>query len=199
MIVWGGTGDDEVQQPTPRGPMFTQDRNDGGRYDPVADTWAPLSLLDAPGRRHEQTAVWTGSEMIVWGGDGNDGRYPLFGDGARYDPVTGKWARVSPEGGLSPRTSHTAVWTGAQMITWGGGSGVITSEAPPLGDGAAYDPATDTWTLLPAEGAPAARQRHVAAWTGTEMLVWGGVRAKPYGRSIPDPQADGGRYQPAAE
>jgi hypothetical protein len=31
------------------------------------DTWAPTSLTNAPGGREYHTAVWTGSEMIVWG------------------------------------------------------------------------------------------------------------------------------------
>src|SRR5262245_14154693 len=34
------------------------------------DTWAPTSLTNAPSARGGHTAVWTGSEMIVWGGGG---------------------------------------------------------------------------------------------------------------------------------
>src|SRR5437773_6191677 len=33
------------------------------------DTWTPTSTTNAPAGRYEHTAVWTGSEMIVWGGD----------------------------------------------------------------------------------------------------------------------------------
>ncbi len=43
-----------------------------------------------------------------------------------------------------------------------------------LGDGAMYDPASNTWTPLPASGAPEARSGHVAVWTARYMLVWGG-------------------------
>src|SRR5207247_10772834 len=32
------------------------------------DTWTPTSLTGAPDGRSFHTAVWTGSEMIVWGG-----------------------------------------------------------------------------------------------------------------------------------
>ena len=32
------------------------------------DTWTPTSLTNAPDGRSNHTAVWTGSEMIVWGG-----------------------------------------------------------------------------------------------------------------------------------
>src|SRR5439155_7375423 len=32
------------------------------------DTWTPTSVTNAPDARRWHTAVWTGSEMIVWGG-----------------------------------------------------------------------------------------------------------------------------------
>lgn len=38
------------------------------------DTWTPTSIISAPYGRQFHTAVWTGSEMIVWGGFSN-----LFG------------------------------------------------------------------------------------------------------------------------
>jgi hypothetical protein len=34
----------------------------------IGDTWAPTNLTGAPDARVSHTAVWTGSEMIVWGG-----------------------------------------------------------------------------------------------------------------------------------
>jgi hypothetical protein len=69
MIVWGGE--------TNVGPVKT-----GSRYDPIADTWAATSTVNAPLERQYHQAVWTGSFMIVWGG-WNDislssgGRYAL--------------------------------------------------------------------------------------------------------------------------
>ena len=43
--------------------------NTGGRYNPSTDTWIATSTINAPDGRTGHTAVWTGSEMIVWGGD----------------------------------------------------------------------------------------------------------------------------------
>src|SRR5437773_4485031 len=44
----------------------------------IDDTWTPTTLTNAPDARLRHTAVWTGSEMIVWGGlgyaDNNGGR-----------------------------------------------------------------------------------------------------------------------------
>jgi N-acetylneuraminic acid mutarotase len=42
--------------------------NDGGRYNPAADSWMAVTTTGAPAGRYSHTAVWTGSEMIVWGG-----------------------------------------------------------------------------------------------------------------------------------
>ena len=77
--------------------------------------------------------------------------------------------RISGTLAPSARIRHTAVWTGSKFLVWGGQqSGAF------LGDGAAYDPANDSWTAIPSSGAPVARANHVAVWTGTEMLIYGG-------------------------
>ena len=67
--------------------------------------------------RYEHTAVWTGSEMIVWSGRS------YFGDrdtGGRYDPSTDSWKATSTTNAADGRALHTAVWTGSEMIVWGG-------------------------------------------------------------------------------
>ena len=52
MVIWGGnTGD-----------------GTGGRYNPGTGSWTATSTADAPTARNFHTAVWTGNEMIVWGG-----------------------------------------------------------------------------------------------------------------------------------
>src|SRR5262249_49323509 len=53
------------------------------------DTWTPTGLTDVPDAREFPTAVWTGSEMIVWGG------YPQLNTGGRYDPTTDSWTATS--------------------------------------------------------------------------------------------------------
>ena len=44
-----------------------------------------------------------------------------------------------------------------------------------LNTGARYNPTTDSWTATSTTSAPAGRYLHTAAWTGSEMIVWGGV------------------------
>ena len=146
------------------------------------DTWAPTSVgTDVPDARERHTAVWTGAEMIVWGGRGPD---PLD-SGGRYDPVTDSWTPTTTFGAPTPRFDHTAVWTGTAMIVWGGFGGEFENT------GASYNPAANSWAATGTVDVPDARFRHLAVWTGTEMIVWGG-----YDQSY---LASGGRYEPTMQ
>jgi hypothetical protein len=80
-----------------------------------------------PSAREDHTAVWTGSEMIVWGGhDDNNSLYDhTRNDGAIYSPTTKSWNLVSTTGAPFARDGHTAVWTGSEMIVWGDGMGMM--------------------------------------------------------------------------
>jgi hypothetical protein len=44
-----------------------------------------------------------------------------------------------------------------------------------LADGAMYDPSNDTWTPISLTNGPHSRLVHQAAWTGTKMIIWGGM------------------------
>jgi len=170
MIVWGGLGGD----------------NTGGRYDPSTDSWTPTSTTNAPSRRYNHTAVWTGSEMIVWGGFYYDGGPHYLNTGGRYNPSTDSWTPTTTIGAPSGREEHTAVWTGNEMIVWGGfyGGGLNT--------GGRYDPSTDSWTPTSTINAPAGRYWHTAVWTGQEMIIWGGGNDK-------GDLNTGGRYNPSTD
>jgi hypothetical protein len=132
----------------------------------TSDTWQQRTNGTPPAGRHIHTAVWTGSEMIVWGGQTGGSH---FSDGGRYHPALNSWTAISAAGAPGVRGFHTAVWTGSEMIIWGG------STLPNLNDGARYNPAANVWTPTSTTGAPAARFDHTAIWTGREMIVWGGV------------------------
>src|SRR6185295_12028482 len=98
--------------------------------------------------RIEPSAIWTGEEMIVFGGlkiDNYLGNefWGSFGDGARYNPRTGQWRRLNSDGAPSSRTVHSAVWTGREMLIWGGR---YLPDYTFLQTGASYDPETDSWT-----------------------------------------------------
>jgi len=126
------------------------------------NTWTNTTATNAPTARAVHTAVWTGSEMIVWGGDyGNTG--------GRYNPSTNSWTATSTTNAPSARWDHTAVWTGSEMIVWGGSNGINA-----LNTGGRYNPSTNSWRVTSITNEPSARFRHTTVWTGSEMIVWGG-------------------------
>src|SRR5439155_1183737 len=133
------------------------------------DTWTATTLTNAPSARKRQTAVWTGSEMIVWGGDFSDGSSHYLNSGGRYNPSTDSWTATNTTNAPSSRTEHRTVWTDSEMIVWGGYDGSTAFDT-----GGRYNPSTDSWTATSTTGAPAARQVHTAIWTGSEMIVWSG-------------------------
>lgn len=180
MIIWGGS----------------QTATYGGRYDPVTDTWSFTTTAGAPSARDLHSAVWTGREMIVWGGrapwvqrdNGSWARGPNPRLGARYDPVLDRWSSMTTVGSPPGLNGASVVWTGAEMIVWGGNDG-----QDDLGLGWRYDPESDRWHVIEyLQGAPSARTNHSAVWTGTEMIIWGGR----HGSTV---YSDGGIYNPASD
>jgi N-acetylneuraminic acid mutarotase len=147
----------------------------------------PVSTGGAPSPRQNAAVAWSGKAVFVWGGD--NGLSDLA-DGGLYDPKTDVWKAVGPAAGApSPRVLAAAVATGASIVVWGGGP---SSGAAALGDGRRYDLATGTWAALSEVQAPAGRRSPVAVWTGSRVLVWGGVAGG-------SPVAGGGLYDPASD
>ncbi len=195
MIVWGGWNEVSGAFNSP-GCLFGVCCGDylqsGGRYDPASDSWTATSTAGAPHGVQMQAAVWTGEQMIVWGGEFFD-EHPVdcssaqnwAATGGRYDPATDSWTATSLSGNPASRRGPAAVWTGDEMIVWGG------SEE----DSGRYDPVTNTWTLVDLTGAPEGRKGATAVWTGDRMLAWGG--APPVFTN--DPFDSGGSYDPVTD
>jgi N-acetylneuraminic acid mutarotase len=165
-IIWGGGN-------------ATKALGDGGRYNPARDSWKPVSADGAPSPRLGHVAVWTGKEMIVWGGTTRetDTQAAYFENGARYNPKTDTWRPISTIGAPKGRVQTVAVWTGAEMVIWGGvndaQAGGVLDSGRYVGTGARYNPATDTWTEITLTGAPSPRYT-IGLWTGEGLLTFGG-------------------------
>ena len=94
-------------------------------YDPAGNRWR--TLADLPLRaRHRSAIVWTGALLVVWGGCdaivAQCDDMPLrdeFADGAAYDPATNAWHTLAPSP-LVARDRPHAVWTGREVVIWGG-------------------------------------------------------------------------------
>jgi hypothetical protein len=154
MLVWGGTNGSGAV-------------DNGALYDPSTDTWTSISLAGRPNGHFETQFIWTGEKAFIWGGSTWGG----MGTGGRlYDPITDSWSSISSINAPVPncRHSHSTVWTGTEVIVWGGVySGVNNT-------GGRYNPNTDKWIPTTTFRAPTARSLHTAVWTGSEMILWGG-------------------------
>jgi hypothetical protein len=177
MIVWGGTGGSVSSTAT------------GGRYRPATDDWTPTSMaIGVPPERRSHVAVWTGREMVIWGGDSSS---PTFlQSGGRYDPVHDRWGATSVLGAPFGRSGPSVVWTGTKMIIFGGYDFVHESQWTDTGG--QYDPLLDQWSATrTGSDVPGRRNTHTAVWTGSEMLVWGGNTSTNPVRGV--------RYDPATD
>lgn len=169
MIIWGGYDD-------------TAYLSTGGIYDPSANanSWVPTNNADAPSARYNHAAFWTGSKMIVWGGQ-STGVNPggVFNDGALYDPSagpTGTWTTMNTIGAPQKGNLRFSVWTGSEMIIFG-----ISTDGLNTPYGGIYDPSTGpsgTWRTMDTTSAPVGGR--AAVWTGDRMIVVGLVSSASF-------------------
>lgn len=104
IFVWGGT---DVGADT-----F---RSDGGLFDPVTNTWRPISSTGAPELRAHAIVLGNEREVFVWGGWGLARE---LRDGGLYDLATSTWSLI-PESPLAPVSNgvfmRRAAWTGTEF------------------------------------------------------------------------------------
>ena len=151
-IVWGGENG-------------STNLNTGGRYNPITDSWTPTSTTNTP-TQAGHTAVWTGSEMIVWGGWGfpwnTGGRYCAAAAGPTPTPTRTPTPNPTPTPTSTPTPTATPI---PRPIT-------VTFNTNPAGlsyrvDGTTYNSAhVFSWR--------SARSYHLHDFT-TERWQWGPV------------------------
>jgi N-acetylneuraminic acid mutarotase len=157
LLAWGG-----VRPGIPTD--YENPTLDGFAFDPATMSWSRMPPAPLPGKYAK--AIWTGNEAIFFGQIGTDSSQ---WEGEAFDPIAKTW-RVIAQPPLSlPRYGEMVVWTGSEMIVWGGGE----SGDPSNDSGAAYDPSTDTWRRI--ADAPIGLNQGNAVWTGQEMVVFGSL------------------------
>jgi N-acetylneuraminic acid mutarotase len=186
MFVWGGQDATQV-------PIF----NSGGLYDPATDSWAMTSAgTNVPSARRYAHCVWTGSEVLVWGGE--DASLVALNTGSRYNPVADTWAAITTASAPAGRFAAAAVWAAEasppRMLVWGGGDRFTGSYVYPA-LGGAYNPANDTWSPISTTSQPTPRASHTFVWTGAKLVVWGGYSAPTAPWTYYN---DGGLYDPSS-
>ncbi len=133
-----------------------------------SNDWSNGASGGQPSSRVRHSSVWTGDDLIVWGGEIASG---LFSNtGGIYNPAADTWSALSTFDSPVARSKHSAVWTGTEMLIWGGvnGSGYLS-------DGKRFDPDLQLWSPMSAINAPTARAGQTTVWTGTHLVIWGGV------------------------
>jgi hypothetical protein len=167
LIVWGGS---------PEGAIVTEGTPVAvaSRYDVASNTWSPMDRYGEPTARQDDARVWTGSQLLVWGGYAQSATQTVdHADGALYDLEADQWIPMSSLNAPSRRDPYGQfVWTGSKFIVWGGlfwetGS---AADATFPADGAMYDIASDSWTTLATAGAPS-RGLASLLWTGKKMIA----------------------------
>lgn len=161
----------------------------GAAYTLATNRWKLLP--PAPLSARHATGFWTGTEMILAGGEADTGSEMLvFADAAAYDPATRTWRKLARM--PVARAATATWWDGTEAFFIGG-----RKHTPPdwrsglLARGVAYDPDTDRWRRIAPMEEP--RQGEVSIWTGDELLVWGGIGE---GGAIP---RHGESYDPVAD
>jgi len=174
LLAWGGCN--------PAGADTCEPTAGGFGFEPVTQSWRPLE--NAPVAGTNANLVWTGKEAIFLLEDENRLK------GQAYDPATGTWRTISTPP-IEPRFGAVAVWTGSEVIFWGGGK----PDDPTVVSGAAYDPIGDTWQRI--ADAPVGLNLASGMWTGREMLVFGSLLDN---RNIADTKTSvGAAYDPATD
>ena len=109
--IWPGVshGSMDRQRNDRLGWKNAADFNTGGRYNPDTDSWTATSTTNAPSARDLHTAVWTGSEMIVWGGED---RISVLNTGGRYCAQSGPTPTATP---TSTATRHPLLSTPTRL------------------------------------------------------------------------------------
>jgi N-acetylneuraminic acid mutarotase len=135
------------------------------------DTWRVIAQSPLKAG-YGYKAVWSGKEMLVWGGGYSDPetlRHVAQRGGAAYNPRKDRW-RVLPKAPIAGGSGYSVTWAGDEMIVWGDPDRGRSTKG---NRGAAFNPASNEWRRLPS-GPLAGRSGHLAIWTGKELVVWGG-------------------------
>ena len=133
-------------------------------------SWRRIADSPLSGRTGSASA-WTGTELLIWGGDAFDGTTGMYvADGASYDPVGERWRRL-PDAPIGGRVGAFGVWTGTAFLVWGGYERHGDTETQAL-DGALFDPINDRWQRVPPAPIDMSQEATSAVWTGTELVVF---------------------------
>lgn len=182
LLYWGGIG--FTGTPWPQ----------GGLYDPVTDTWSPVSL-DGALPLVVFGSAYTGQEVFMYGT--TTGTWLDPGTGLFYNPSTDRW-RQAPTLGEPTAQWGAVVGLGGRIMVWGGVQSDGTGNNSVLvGSGAVYDAITNKWTPMETQNAPGPRAETMIALAARgQAFLWGGTDYKRDSLGELTAFRDGAMYDP---
>lgn len=166
----------------------------GAKYTPATDAWQvitdapvdPLRLLS----RESAIAIWTGTEVLVWTHLARELTFDAQGRSTflelRYQPDTDSWtsteqplATTNAANFSFDRSNTPHVWTGQELIVWGGIVRRIKSGPDRYrDDGVLYNPTTRQAEMIEPTGLPvypSKREDFAMVFSDTdELIIWAG-------------------------
>lgn len=149
-------------------------------------SWTTASSSGAPAARTGPFAAWDSSRLVIWGGTASGA---AIASGARY---ASSWQGMTTTSAPSARSvsPRRAGWSAAIGATSSLHVGGVLANNNLAHDGGVYDSATDSWKTIPSWLSTDDHEWGVAAWTGKELVVWGGLTGSKL-------VATGDRFAPA--
>lgn len=137
-------------------------------YTPGTNTWA-IDLVPNRPCMDWTSPVWTGSKLVLLGGQVDVATPDVCSTGGVYDPPTRAWTATTLTNTIDERSGHTANWYGSEVYVWGGHDNDPGSWYM---DGKAYNPATDSWRDL--IDLPDERTNSYSFIYNNKIYIWGG-------------------------
>lgn len=151
-------------------------RNDLWWYSPSTNTWTekiPQDASGSPSSRVSPGGAWDGSELIIFGGQDSSGQYKH--DTWGYNPANNSWTEKLPASTPTETAGHLMEWDGRRVTKFGGQNQYGFRDEVHW-----YDPVNNNWTGKVYDaliGSPSRRMPSGLVWTGTTVLMYGGVDA----------------------
>jgi hypothetical protein len=156
----------------------------------LADTWVTVTahfddpasgscvrrtteVSGAPVGEPSDHVLWCRQQLVVTAATEVPAPTPPSPTPVPYETFGGVTTSL-PDAPIDGRVGESAAWTGTELVIWGGEhrpEQPLSSEPP--ADGAALDVHAGTWRMMAASPL-AGRSGALSAWSGSEVLIWGG-------------------------